>query len=377
MKKKALMACCNYWDSPFHVGSHHIAKNLLELGWQVGFVSDPISLLHVCKGLTDDLKKRSESFFSGGCWDESHNLYTWVPGAIVTPTNKFGLDGRWLHYNWHKLSVPNVINKIKQEGFGKVDLLYIDSKYQSFWLNKIQYRKSIFRVADKNDEFSSSAKITNEIENYIASKADCVVYSASTLSEYVSEMKPNDSFHLANGVNFNHFYYGDHDLPNDLKFVPAPRIIYVGAMAEWFDFECMIRIAKKMQDVSFVFIGDNESLNIEEKLPTNMFFLGKKTYRELPSYLHNSNVGIIPFNVEKYPGLVNNINPLKLYEYMSVGLPVVSTYWEELNNLKSPAYLYIRKALNEKTTLKEKYIKYARNNTWKSKVKNLVEYLSL
>ena len=56
MKKKALMACCNYWDSPFHVGSHHIAKNLLELGWQVGFVSDPISLLHVCKGLTDDLK---------------------------------------------------------------------------------------------------------------------------------------------------------------------------------------------------------------------------------------------------------------------------------------------------------------------------------
>ena len=62
-------------------------------------------------------------------------------------------------------------------------------------------------------------------------------------------------------------------------------------------------------------------------------------HRDLPAYLWNADVGIIPFDAVSHAALVNSINPLKLYEYMACGLPVVSVAWEELRRIASPARL--------------------------------------
>lgn len=70
-----------------------------------------------------------------------------------------------------------------------------------------------------------------------------------------------------------------------------------------------------------------------------MHFLGKRPYSEIPNYMQSANVGWIPFDVKNYPDLIHNVNPLKLYEYMAAGLPVVATRWKEMENINSPAYL--------------------------------------
>ena len=71
----------------------------------------------------------------------------------------------------------------------------------------------------------------------------------------------------------------------------------------------------------------------------NLFILGSRPYDELPGYLQHAGVGLIPFDVANHRNLVRSIHPLKLYEYLASGLPVVAVEWEELQNLRSPATL--------------------------------------
>ncbi|MGE3807237.1 MAG: glycosyl transferase, partial [Gemmataceae bacterium] len=66
VRKRILMACSNYWNSPFQVGSHHLARGFARAGWQVAFLSDPQSPWHLCGGLSRDLWRRLGSYARGG-----------------------------------------------------------------------------------------------------------------------------------------------------------------------------------------------------------------------------------------------------------------------------------------------------------------------
>ena len=97
---------------------------------------------------------------------------------------------------------------------------------------------------------------------------------------------------------------------------------------------------------------------------------------EIARYMYNSNVGIITFDT-RHP-VVETVNPLKLYEYMACRLPVVATKWKELELINSPAYLAdnvndfvdgLKKSLKQKD--REKYIQFAKNNTWEERFKKL------
>jgi glycosyltransferase involved in cell wall biosynthesis len=67
--------------------------------------------------------------------------------------------------------------------------------------------------------------------------------------------------------------------------------------------------------------------------------LGRRPYDQIPRYLHNADVGLIPFDVRGHASVVNTVHPLKLYEYLACGLPVVAPSWPELEAIGSPARL--------------------------------------
>ena len=90
-------------------------------------------------------------------------------------------------------------------------------------------------------------------------------------------------------------------------------------------------------------------------------------------------MGIIPFNVKEYAHLLDYVNPLKLYEYMVSGIPVVSSKWKELELINSPAQLaenldQFIDAIKEvaRDMDKEKYISFAKQHSWTSRVDNLL-----
>jgi len=107
----------------------------------------------------------------------------------------------------------------------------------------------------------------------------------------------------------------------------------------------------------------------------NVYICGLKKYESLPSYLQHANAGIIPFKVDKF---IDCVSPIKLYEYMAAGLPVVARPWEELERISAPVFFahtenefcsQIRKAL--KSTSKDEYVKFARENDWSKRYREL------
>ena len=333
------MACSNYWSSPFQVGSHHLARSFMKAGWDVAYFSDPISPLHVFAGSKHDLKARFDSYKNFGAPGREAHVREHVPGAIFTPHNKFLLRSRWVYNNWWTLTVPSVKKISQRMGFAEVDLIYIDSIIHAFWLKVVKYKKSIFRLADNNSGFDRFNPSAGALSEYLGKNVDLVVYSAKSLKDYALSLKPQNIHYLPNGINLGHFLESPRNIPEDLKSIPKPIAIYVGAMDSWFDFDLMNLAVEKLPQVNFVVIGPKGLASSKLNPRPNLHLLGTKSYFDLPPYLHNADVGIIPFNVRKYPVLVNNINPLKMYEYLACGLGVVSVSWEELKNLNMPAEL--------------------------------------
>jgi len=379
--KKILMACHNYWTSPFQVGSHHLARQFVRLGYEVAFISDPISPLHFLGGRKGDLAEKLRINRQGGLRDLDGKLWAYVPFSLVTPHNSPILRSSWVYRSWVKLSLPNVVQKVRQMGFGQVDLLYLDSLYQSFWLGQVQARHSLFRVADFNQGFERATSAALDAEEKLVRGVEAVAYTARGLEEPLRKMNPKKLVYLPNGVHFSHFAGPLPPKPPEYAGFSVPPVIYVGAMEEWFHFDWVFRAAAALPKIPFVLIGLAPS-SIQGRAPGNVHFLGAKPYPQIPAYLRHASVGIIPFNREKYPALVDRIHPLKLYEYMACGLPVVATDWDEIRRLRSPARLCstageftaeLKKALRHGR--RGLSVDYARKQDWSKRAKILAGFL--
>ncbi len=380
--KKILMACANFWTSPYQVGSHHLAREFARRGWQVAFLSDPISPFHLLGGKGGELRERFRIYRQGGVRDLNGKLWTYVPFALASPHNKPFLRSGWIQKNWPILSLPNLVLKAAQQGFGEVDLLYFDSVAQAFWLKYIKAGKTLFRIADNNAGFGKSTPAARHAEKELAQKVDAVVYTAESLKKGIESLEPRHMFHLPNGVNSLHFEGPEPPVPAEYDRLSKPIVVYVGAMEEWFNFKWLRRAADKLNKVSFVLIGSTRAAGEFAGLD-NVHFLGPRPYSAIPAYLKHAQVGIIPFDLEGHADLVNSIHPLKLYEYMACGLPVVATAWQELERLKSPAILArtevqfiqgLQKAIARPGS-KTLYRNYARKQDWSGRVDGLLKFL--
>jgi len=205
------------------------------------------------------------------------------------------------------------------------------------------------------------------------------------LEEYVKKLKPKSSLYLPNGVNFHHFAERSWEIPLEYSSIPRPIAVYAGAIESWFDYELIKIVAASLPRVSFVIIGpDSHGLAQHNLEPfNNIYLIGEKPYEYLPSYMKYADIGLIPFNVQDHCELISHVNPLKLYEYMASGLPVVSTDWLELRKLESPAVLCktphdfikgVRQTL-EKPFNKKDLVEFAKNHDWSHQFKLLSDSL--
>ncbi len=385
MIKKALLACNLDWQSPFRVGSHQLALGLINQGWRVAYISSPISPFHFVGSSREMLQSRFRDYRNGGEFYFEKRLWTYVPGTFLPPHNKPLLRREWVHRNWYRLSLPNIITKIYQSGFADVDLLYFDNPYQPFLLDHITYKKSIFRIPDNAAGFSKFNRTAKLLEKELARRVDKVLYTARKLTDYAQSLNPKDSLFFPNGVNFEHFSRGDRTIPAEFNEISGPIVLYVGALDFWFDFELINYAAEKLPRISFVLIGQPNQARARLRGKNNIHLLGTREFAELPGFMHNADVGIIPFNAQDFPELIHAVNPLKLYEYMACGLPVVATEWDELRSIQSPAFLaanradfvsQIEKALRVEHDT-DSFIEYAKAKDWQHKIIHLLDLLEL
>jgi glycosyltransferase involved in cell wall biosynthesis len=377
------MASPNYWTSPLQVGSHHLARGFARAGWDVAFISDPISPLHLLGGRSDELRDRSGIHRAGGVRDLDGHLWAYVPWAIATPRDTPLLRSRWLHHNWSRLTFPNVAHAVRAEGFDKVDVLYVDSAIQRFWLDEIPHQRSVFRIADRTSGFARYTSEARGLEAELAASVDLVVYPATTVASYARELGARRCLHLPNGIDFDRYVRHTGVQPSDIEAIPRPIAAYVGAMREWFDFGTVNAMTEALPDVSFVLIGPDRLARKRLTPRPNLHLLGRRSHGDLPVYLHHVDVGLIPFDVIGHPDLVHGVHPLKLYEYLACGLPVVATEWDELVALGAPITLCrtpaehisgVRAAISNPND-PQAGIRFAAAADWQRRVETLIDHL--
>lgn len=142
-----------------------------------------------------------------------------------------------------------------------------------------------------------------------------------------------DAKRRVNGATFVSPHGVDHDLfaralddataiPGDLAAIPGPRIGFYGTLRDWVDFDLIAHLARSRPQWSLVLIGQQfADTSALAGLP-NVHLLGQRPHRDLPAYCKGLDVGLIPYRIDTR---MEFVNPLKLREYLSAGLPVVST----------------------------------------------------
>lgn len=112
------------------------------------------------------------------------------------------------------------------------------------------------------------------------------------------------------------------EVPAELAALPGPRIGFYGTLQTWVDLELIAAIARARPRWSIALIGQQlADVSPIAELP-NVHLLGQRRHDQLPAYCKGFDVGIIPYSIDER---MKFVNPLKLREYLSAGLPVVST----------------------------------------------------
>lgn len=339
MRPKVLMACIHPYTSTFQVGSQHLARQFIKNGYDVGYLSAPLSPFHIFKKDDPQLYQRFDIYKKGGEYSADKRLWQYVPFSLFTPAKKPFLENDLVLRNWKNACFPNLLRKLSSKGFSEVDVFYFDNILSFYLLEDIKCRKSVLRIMDKHSGFPAYPKISESLTKDIRKTVDVVVYSAKSLEAYARGFATKDLVYMPNGIDLEAFMEGSKEIPEAQFYIKKPIAVYVGAIEAWFDSELVAHAADKLRDISFLIIGPKENADHRLAEKQNVHLIGTVEYNHLQKYLSNCDVGIIPFNVEKFPHLINSVNPLKLYEYMACGLPVVSTEWHELRLINSPAAL--------------------------------------
>jgi glycosyltransferase involved in cell wall biosynthesis len=330
--KRVIFGAANHWNSPFQVGSHAWARLFAANEWSVFYASDPLTPWHF---LSRRAREAAAARFS--LWRRPSiegGVRAWVPLSLVAPNPARGLRSTWILENWQRFGFPSPSVKAAAFGYHRPDLLWLDSVRHAAWAKRLKPSRTILRVADWIAGFGSVTGTILNLERRLVAEADLVVASAATLGVRLAAGRGGRPLAvIRNGVDLE-FWRESQPEPIEYREIPSPRVVYVGAIDEWFDAELVGRLASRLPQISFVMIGP-----VRRALPPalpNLHWLGARVRSAARGYVHHAQAGIIPFFRNE---LVDHVCPLKLYEYMACGLPVVATRWAELEAMSSPARL--------------------------------------
>lgn len=241
-----------------------------------------------------------------------------------------GLGSAFALKTWPLLCLNPLRAAIKGTVFENPGLLICGASLFSSMVFELRADVRAFRLADDERLFktipaSMRAQTMSDLPRYD------VVFTTSTPLAHIAKVNgARRVVRLPNGVNIAQFYV-DYAPPQDLAGLAKPRVIYVGALESWFDWEALVGAASTLHDASFVVIG--EALELHARLPSNVHLLGRREHSEIAAYLTHCDVGIIPFRHDVNNMALRSVDPIKLWEYLASGLSVVASDNLALPNL--------------------------------------------
>ena len=191
-----------------------------------------------------------------------------------------------------------------------------------FWLDvatAVPGSALLYDCMDHHAGFENNAACVIEAEERLITGADLLIVTSDWLDKNLAGANPQRAL-IRNATEYEHFCERPRRVYRDAR---GRRVIgYYGAIAEWFDVELVRQVATRFADAVVLLIG-HDTIGAAAALSDvgNVEFTGEVPYAELPYYLHGFDVALLPFRVIE---LTLATNPVKVYEYLSAGKPVVA-----------------------------------------------------
>ncbi|MBN1267396.1 MAG: polysaccharide pyruvyl transferase family protein [Anaerolineales bacterium] len=214
----------------------------------------------------------------------------------------------------------------------------------------------------------------------LVEKADLIFVSSKGLLETLPFSEKN--IYLPNAANPASWERKPDDALPDwsvLDLQGKAVVGYAGALAEWLDYELLLEVVKKCDDLDFVLIGVDYDGSLSQSGlldQINVFWLGMLPHDEMQSYVKYFDIGLIPFQINQ---VTLATSPVKLYEYMAAGIPVVSTPIPECSKftgvyLANDGETFAEKIRTALVEGKEHHVQkalqeQAQGNTWKARAR--------
>lgn len=249
-----------------------------------------------------------------------------------------------------------------------------------FWLPMARSAPSsrlVYDCMDHHEGFGNCPPDVIAGERALMAEADTLIVTSDWLYNIAKDKNPN-TFIVRNACEFRHFS----QRPADVYHDPKQRKIlgYFGAISDWFDCSIVAKLAEHFPECLILLVGA-DTCGAAKKLAKygNVKLTGEVPYQQLPHYLYAFDVCILPFQIID---LTLATNPVKVYEYMCSGKPVVSVQLPELASMKQMVYLaddsnqfiaHCEQALQEAPDApqRQQRITYASEQTWVHRAEEL------
>ena len=209
---------------------------------------------------------------------------------------------------------------------------------------KLMKNKRIPIIYDCRDVFSKwkyNGEFAQALEKELLEICDITIAASDSIKEEELKISPKSKIiSIPNGVPKSFI-----SECNKKHYRLKPTIGFVGHLGYYVDLDLMIEIAKEKTEYNFIFVGDYRHIKKTVlKAPNNCEFLGEIPFSKLEQIFCTFDVGVIPF---KLIDLTDAVFPIKLVEYFSKGIPVVSTPLRELKRLKESNLIYFANSKEE------------------------------
>lgn len=334
---------------------------------------------------SQDIKRIAKRLRStSGSWSKSSgNVSVLSPKVIPSHTSFFRAVNRMLF-------LPSLNKAIRNLRFAD-PIVWVYNPYAVHYLDAIVDKSlTIYHCVDDLSLVPGANKdALDNAERKLLEQADIVFATSQALAEKCMKLNPQ-TFYQPNVADFEHFHSVEDtslSVHPSIESLKKPVIMFSGNLAPHkVDFRLIRHIAESKPEWSLAIIGPRWEGQRNDQMESlfcldNVHFLGHIPYPELPEYLKGANILIIPYLKND---VTENIFPLKLYEYLSTGKPVVST---DLASLRSADTLIsladdydsfvneCERLLDNPDVGKSQRIECAKANTWKKRIDEMSQII--
>ncbi|MGH3694122.1 MAG: glycosyltransferase [Pseudonocardiaceae bacterium] len=188
----------------------------------------------------------------------------------------------------------------------------------------------IFNRSDRLSEYPEGDRTTiAALEDDLLRQSDRVLYVSHALMATDSTVVGDRAVFIDHGVDLDHFRCRpEPEQPAELRSIPRPRIGFFGGIDDYVvDIDLLERLAAEIPEAHLILVGDASCpMDRFDRYP-NVHRLGFRPYDEIPGLGSGFDVAIMPWVHNDW---IRMCNPIKLKEYLALGLPVVTTYYPEV-----------------------------------------------